>query len=67
MWHLLRLIDTPVAEPQNEFTLARAPTVIYDSEVPVTMNHEFNETFQSDQYDGKTSGKVELHNLVARL
>ena len=45
MWHLLRLIDTPVAEPQNEFTLARAPTVIYDSEVPVTMNHEFNETF----------------------
>ena len=45
MWRLLRPIETPVVEPQNEFTVARAPTVSDDSEVQVPVKHNFSDTF----------------------
>ena len=66
-WRSLRPIDTPVVEPQNEFAGARSPTVPDDSDVQVPVNHEFSETFQSKEFDGKSVGKGERHNLVNHL
>ena len=42
MWRLIRLIEKPVVEPQNEFAVARLPTVPYYSEVKVPVKHEFS-------------------------
>ena len=42
MWRLIRLIEKPVVEPQNEFAVARLPTVPYYSEVKVTVKHDFS-------------------------
>ena len=57
MWHSLILIETPVVEPQNYFTVYRTPTVPDDSELQVPVNHEFSETFERETLDGKTVGK----------
>ena len=57
-WRFLRPIKTPVVEPQNGFTVARAPKVPDESEVRVTVNHDFSETFEKDQLDGKQLAKV---------
>ena len=66
-WRLLRPIDTPVVEPQNEFTGARAPTVPDDSDVQVPVKHDFSEAFERNKFDGKFVGKGESHNIVTRL
>ena len=42
MWHLIRLIEKPVVEPQNEFAVARLPNVPYYSEVKVSVKHAFS-------------------------
>ena len=42
MWRLIRLIEKPVVEPQNEFTVDRLPTVPYCSEVKVPVKHDFS-------------------------
>ena len=57
-WRFLRPIKTPVLEPQNGFTVARASKVPDESEVRVTVNHDFSETFDKDQLDGKQLAKV---------
>ena len=57
-WPFLRPIKTPVVEPQNGFAVARAPIGLDDSEVRVTVNHDFSETFERDQLDGKQLAKV---------
>ena len=51
----LRLIKTPVVEPQNEFTGARAPTVPYGSDVQVPVKYDFSEKFEREQFDGENS------------
>ena len=38
MWRLIRLIEKPVVEPQNEFSVDRSPTVPDYSEVQVPVN-----------------------------
>ena len=42
MWRLIRLIEKPVVEPQNEFAVARLPKVPYYSEVKVSVKHAFS-------------------------
>ena len=64
---LIRPIDTPVVEPHNEFTESRLPKVPDDSEVQVPVKHDFSETFEREEYNRKTVGKGELHNIVTRL
>ena len=49
----LRLIKTPVVEPQNEFAAARAPKVTDDSEVQVPVKHEFSEKFEREKLNGE--------------
>ena len=56
-----------MVDPQNEFAVDRSPSVTYDSEVKVPVKHEFSETFEREQLDGKTVGKGEFHNLVNSL
>ena len=51
----------------NEFTGARAPTVPYNSDVQVTVQHDFSETFERETYAGNVFGKGGWHNLVNRL
>ena len=67
MWHTLIPIDTPVMEPQNEFTGAGAPTVPDDSDVQVPVKHYFSNTFERDESDGKFVGNGGLNNLVTHL
>ena len=45
MWHLIRPIDTAVAEPHNLFAEARATTVPDDNNVQVPVKHDYSETF----------------------
>ena len=47
-WGGLRLIKTHVVDPQNEFTAARAPTFPENSEVQVTVEHDFSDTFERE-------------------
>ena len=63
-WRLLRPIDTPAVEPQNEFTGDRAPSVPYYSDVQVPVKHDFSNTFERDKFDGRFLGKFELHHIV---
>ena len=62
-WRFLRPIDTSVVDPQNEFTWARSKTVPDDSDVRVPVKHDFSETFERDNFDGKFVGKGELHYI----
>ena len=41
-----------MVEPQNEFTVARAPIVPDESEVQFPVKHEFNEIFEKEQFYG---------------
>ena len=45
----------------------RSPKVPDDSKVRVPVKHDFGGTFYRYQFNGKTVGKSELHNLVTRL
>ena len=56
-WCLLRMINTPVVDPHNEFTATMAPAVPEYSYVQVTVKHNFSETFERKKYDGKPVGK----------
>ena len=51
----------------NEFTGDREPALSDDSDVHVTVKHDFSETFERDKLDGKYIGKGELHNIVTSL
>ena len=42
MWRLIRLIEKPVVEPHNEFSVARLPKVPYYSEVKLSVKHAFS-------------------------
>ena len=66
-WLSLIPIKTSVVEPQNEFTVDRAPIVPDESEVQFPVKHEFSEIFEREQFDGGKVGKDEFHNLVTRL
>ena len=46
MWRLIRLIEKRVVEPQNEFAVARLPTVPYYIGVKVQVKHDFSYTFE---------------------
>ena len=46
MWSMFRPIETPIGDPQNEFTAARAPTIPYESELQVPVNHYFSNKFE---------------------
>ena len=63
----LRLIKTPVVDPQNEFAVARAPKFLDDSEVQVPVKHNFDETFERDKFNRETVGRGKFHNLFTRL
>ena len=43
------------------------PTVPYDIQVQVPVNHDFSDTFESDKSDGETVGKVEFNDFVTHL
>ena len=62
MWLLIIPIDTSMVYPHNEFTGAKAPKVPDESDVQVPVNHDFCETFERDNFDGKFVGKGELHS-----
>ena len=50
----------------NEFTGDREPALSDDSDVHVTVKHDFSETFEREKFDCKIVGKGEWHNLVDR-
>ena len=56
-----------MVEPQNEFTVARAPIVPDESEVQLPVKHEFSEIFEKEQFYGGKVVKGEFHNLVTFL
>ena len=56
-----------MVEPQNEFTVARAPIVPDESEVQLPVKHEFSEIFGREKFDGGKVGTSEFHNIVTRL
>ena len=56
-----------MVEPQNEFTVTRAPIVPDESEVQFPVKHEFSDIFEREKFDGEKFGKGEFHNLVTRL
>ena len=64
---MFRPIDTPVVEPHNELAAARETTVSKYSEVQVPLNHDFNETFYRERFDGKTFVKGDFNNFVTNL
>ena len=58
MWRSLRLIKTPMVEPQNKFSVARETTVPDNSALQVPLMHDLSEIFDRDTFNGKTVGKV---------
>ena len=62
-WKFLRLINTDVVEPHNEFSGARAPPVPYGSDVQVSGKHESSDTFDREKFYEKYFGKGELHYI----
>ena len=67
MWRSLRLINTPVVEPQNEFPVARAPTVPDTNEVQVSVNNDFSETFDREKFDVKAVSKGNFNHIVTDM
>ena len=57
-WRSLRPIDTTAVEPQNGFSVARVTTVPDNSEMQITVKHDFSETFDRENIVGKQLAKV---------
>ena len=60
-------IKTPVVEPQNEFTVTRAPIVPDEIEVQLPVKFEFSEIFDWEQFDGGKVVKGDFYYLFNRL
>ena len=56
-----------MVKTNNELSGSREPTVLYDSDVQVTVKYDFGETFEREKFDGNSVGNVEWHNLVNPL